>query len=162
MRHLRVIVCLLALLLVACEGTTFQSSVPAYPVRVVIDTKQGAFVHFQPTITGSYVVANRNGYFLDGTFVLPFGATDMCGYGGVLVYVDLFGFSAYDLACPYCAGRGMCRPCEIDGMYAICPDCGEEYDLASGSAVPQQGISHEALRRLNLMNSDGKLTVTQR
>lgn len=162
MRRHRIIVCLLALLFAACEGTTFQSSVPAYPVRVVIDTRVGAFVHFQPTSLGSYVTASRDGYFLNDAFVTALGSTDMYGYGGVVVYVDLYGYSAYDRACPHCAGRGMCNTCFINGMYAVCPECGEEYDLASGSAVPQKGISHEALRRLNLMNSDGKLTVTQR
>ena len=151
-----------ALLLMGCEGTTFQSSVPAYPVRVTIDTKQGAFVHFLPTSTGSHVVTNRDGYFLDGQFVLPLGVTDAYGYGGVVVVVDLFGYSAYDLACPYCAARGLCRPCTIDGIYARCAECGEEYDLLSGTAVPQHSISHEALRRLNIINSDGKITVTQR
>ena len=162
MRHIRIIVCLLSLFLVACEGTTFQSSVPAYPVRVVIDTKQGAFVHFQPTVTGSYITIDGDGYYMNGSFVLPLGATDMYGYGGIVVYVDLFGYSAYDMACPYCAGRGQCRPCTIDGIYATCPECGEKYDLASGSAVPQNGLSHESLRRMNLINSDGKLTITQR
>ena len=79
MRHIRIIVCLLSLFLVACEGTTFQSSVPAYPVRVVIDTKQGAFVHFQPTVTGSYITVDRDGYYMNGSFVLPLGVTDMYG-----------------------------------------------------------------------------------
>ena len=84
MRHIRIIVCLLSLFLVACEGTTFQSSVPAYPVRVVIDTKQGAFVHFQPTATGSYITIDRDGYYMNGSFVLPLGVTDMYGYGGIV------------------------------------------------------------------------------
>ena len=150
------------LLIPSCEGTSFKSSVPTYPVRVIVDTKVGAFVHFQPTALNAYVIANTDGYFLNGEYVLPFPVTDACGYGGVVVFVDLFGYSAYDLACPYCASRGRKQPCEIDGAFAVCPYCHEEYDLASGTATPQKGLIRESLRRLNIINSDGKLTVTQR
>ena len=150
-----------AVCLISCEGTSFQSSVPTYPVRVSIDTKVGAFVHFQETSLGEYVVANKDGYFLNGDYVLPFPVTDACGYGGVLVYVDLFGYAAYDLACPYCASRGLKQPCEINGAFAVCPNCHEEYDVASGTAAPQKGMIKETLRRLNIINSDGKLTITQ-
>jgi len=150
------------LILASCEGSNFSSSVPAYPVRVSIDTKMGEFVHFQPTSTGAYVVANKDGYFLNDKYVLPFPVTDAYGYGGVVVYVDLFGYSAYDLACPYCASHGLKQPCVIDGAFAVCPNCGEEYDLLSGAATPQKGHIHEPLRQLNILNADGKLTVTQK
>ncbi|MBQ3998624.1 MAG: hypothetical protein II644_04730 [Paludibacteraceae bacterium] len=145
----------------ACEGSSFRNSVPAYPVRVVVDTRSGAFVHFQPTNLNANVVVNRNGYFLNGEYVLPLGATDMYGYGGVVLFVSLYGYDAYDLACPYCALHGQKQSCTIDGFYAECDKCGEKYDLGSGYALPTQGLSHEALRRLNIINSDGKLTVTQ-
>ena len=36
------------MLMAGCENSTFQNSVPAYPVHVVIDTRMGDFVHFQP------------------------------------------------------------------------------------------------------------------
>jgi hypothetical protein len=49
----------------------------------------------------------------------------------------------------------------MDGMYARCPECGEEYELGSGYALPKNGISKEALRKLTIVNSNGKLTVTQ-
>lgn len=150
------------LLFASCEGTTFQSSVPAYPVRVIVDTKMGAFVHFQPTALNDHLVVNREGYTLNDQFVMPLGVMDMYGYGGVVVYVGLFGYTAFDLGCPYCAAHGACRSCTIDGIYAVCPECGEQYDLGSGYALPQKGISHEALRPLNLINSDGKLTITQK
>ena len=144
-----------------CENTTFRSSVPAYPVRVVIDTRVGAFVHFQPTSLGSHVVVNKDGYFLDDQWVAATSAMDAWGYGGVIVYVSSFGYNAYDLACPYCAEHGSCQACTVNGMNAVCPHCGEEYDLMSGTGVPQKGIAHEALRKLNIMNSDGRITVTQ-
>ena len=162
MQRLRLIVIALASVLCSCTDSSWYSSVPTYPVRVVIDTKMGEFVHFQPTATGAYIEVNKGGYFLNGKYVLPLPVTDAYGYGGVLVYVDLFGYSAYDQACPYCASKGQCNPCEIDGAFAICPVCGETYDLASGTAAPQKGRIKEALRRLNILNSDGRLTITQR
>lgn len=161
-RAVKIIVVLCALLLTGCEGTTFRSSVPAYPVRVVIDTRLGAFVHFQPSNLYSYLVVNKDGYFLNGTYIQDRAATDAYGYGGVLVYISMNGYDAYDLACPYCAGQGYCHPCEVDGFYATCPFCGEQYDLASGTAVPQHAIAHETLKPLNVMASDTKIVVTQR
>lgn len=149
-------------LLTECDGSSFRSSVPLYPVHVEIDTRVGQFVHFQPTVLGSHVVVNKDGYFMDGKYVLPVTAMDAWGYGGVVVYVSPFGYNAYDLACPYCAGRGSCQPCTVDGAHAVCAHCGEEYDLLSGTAVPVNGISREGMRMLNIINSDGKLTITQR
>ncbi len=147
--------------LCGCEGTTFRSSVPAYPVRVVIDTHKDAFVHFTPEAFSSYVVANKKGYFLNGKKVGEALATEAWGYGGVVVFVSMFGYDAYDLACPNCAEKGLKSPCEVNGGFGVCPACEEQYDLLSGTAAPQKGIAHEALRKLTLVNSDGRLTITQ-
>lgn len=157
------LILLLSLILCGCEGTTtFRSSVPAYPVRVVIDTRLGSFVHFQPTAMGSFVVANKEGYYLNNKWAGAASAIDAFGYGGVVVFVGAFGYDAYDMACPYCAEKGKCMTCEISSAFAECPKCGELYDLQSGMAAPQKGISHEAMRKLNIINSDGRLTITQK
>ena len=156
------IIVAITLVLTSCENTSFRSSVPVYPVRVIIDTRVGAFVHFQPTVLNSHIVINRDGYFMDGKYVLPVTAVDAWGYGGVVAYVGLNGYCAFDLACPYCAGRGSCSPCEVNAPFAVCPVCGEEYDLGSGIGLPQHGISKETLRPLKISHSDGKLTITKR
>lgn len=161
-RSRRLILFLAVMALSACEGTTFQSSVPTYPVRVVIDTRMGVFVHFLPTEFNAHVTVNRTGYWFNEQFALPVSAMDAWGYGGVVVFVGMNGYDAYDLACPYCAQRGGCHACAIDGIFAVCTECGEHYDLASGTAAPQKGLARETLRRLAIINSDGKLTVTQR
>jgi hypothetical protein len=148
------------MLLAACTGTS-QSSVPAYPVRVVVDTRIGSFVHFQPTALGSHVVVNKDGYFLDDKWVASTTVMDAWGYGGVVVFVSTFGYTAYDIACPYCAEHGKRTPCEINSVFAECPACGEIYDLVSGTAAPQKGIAHETLRPLWVVNSDGRITVSQ-
>jgi len=146
----------------SCEGTSFQSSVPRYPVRVIIDTDRAEFVTFKNPSATEYIILNREGYFLNGLFLRTRDVMDAYGYGGVVIYANMVGgMDAYDLACPYCAKRGTCSPCEVDGMYATCPLCGEEYDLASGTAVPTKGIANEYLLRLNLIRSGNKITVSQ-
>ena len=149
------------LMLCGCEGSTFQSSVPAYPVRVVINTKT-IYTDFFSENTYAYITVNQNGYYENGIFKQPVTVTDAWGYGGVVAYISLAGYVAFDLACPYCAEHGHKSPCEMDGIYAICPRCGEYFDIASGYAMPQKGISKEALRALNIIATEDKLTITQR
>lgn len=119
------------------------------------------FVDFLPTNTNAYITVTSEGYKENGKFVKLPTVMDAWGYGGVVAYVSMNGYVAFDLACPYCAGRGTKSPCEIDGIYAVCEHCGEQYEIGSGYAVPQKGISREALRRLGLMTSDGRITITQ-
>ncbi len=163
MRHsFQLIVSLLCLFgLCSCDGTSFQNPVPVYPVHVVVDTR-GLFVHFMETNQNAYITVDKNGYFENDVFVKSSDVTDAWGYGGVVVYVSMLGYVAYDLACPYCAGQSRKSPCYMDGIYAVCPHCGEQYELGSGYALPQKGISKYALRQLNIIQSDGKLTITQR
>ena len=162
MRRYGQLIGLLALVcLSACDGTSFQSSVPAYPVRVVINTKT-MFTDFMPENTNAYITVIQDGYYENGTFKQPVTVTDAWGYGGVVTYVSIAGYVAYDLACPNCAAHGHKSPCEMDGIYAICPRCGEQYDIGSGYAMPQKSISKEALRQLNIIVSEDKLTITQK
>ena len=163
MQRLGVIVlCLLSLVLCpSCKDTTFRSSVPTYPVRFSIDTRVGPFVHFANASQNEYVTLTEDGFRYNGEWVAARGALDAYGYGGVVVFLGMNGYNAFDLACPYCAARGSCQSCSIDGIFAVCPHCGEHYDLGSGIAAPQKGISNEYLRRYNLILSDGKITVSQ-
>lgn len=148
------------MLMVSCGETTFRSSVPLYPVRITIDTHTGPYVHFVPEAINTYVTIDRNGYHYNG-HDYALNATDMYGYAGVVVYINSFSeYTAYDLCCPNCAS--LCIPCEINGAFAVCPHCGEEYNLADGTAAPQHGIAHEYMLRLNVFNNGGRLTVSQK
>ncbi|MBQ7632473.1 MAG: hypothetical protein IJS82_06960 [Paludibacteraceae bacterium] len=151
------------LCLSACEDSGFRRSVPIYPVRVVMNTYL-EFTDFKESSFTDYVIVTPQGYFRKGktTAVKPLLSGEACGYGGVVTYVTTNGYEAFDLACPYCAGRGQKCPCEIDGIFAICPNCGEEYDLAAGIASPRKGISRESMLKLNVLFSGGTITVTQR
>lgn len=156
-----VIISLVLLSFIGCKDqNSFQSSVPRYPVSVTIDTKVGEFVHFNYPY--SYVLVDAAGYHFNGHVVQPLTVLDAYGYGGVAVYIDINGnYNAFDMACPYCAGRALLRPCIIDGIFAECPECGEEYDLGSGTAAPQKGIARESLLRLPLTNASGQIIVRQ-
>jgi nitrite reductase/ring-hydroxylating ferredoxin subunit len=153
--------CLAAILVTACKDqNSFQSSVPRYPVSVTINTNSGEFVHFNYPY--SYVLVDAAGYHFNGHVVQPLTVMDAYGYGGVVVYIDVNGtYNAFDMACPYCAGRALLRPCLINGIFAKCPECGEEYDLGSGTAAPQNGVARESLLRLQVNNSGGQIIVRQ-
>ena len=144
------------LTLTACDThTTYRSSVPSYPVNIRINTYEGTYVHFVHIYT--YLIVDEKGYHFNGQ-TMPRKETDRFGYAGVVVYIDGFGtYSAYDMACPHCVKQD--TPVEIDGMLATCPICGEEYDLGTGYATPQKGISNEALRRYDLIVSNGVITI---
>lgn len=153
---------LCVLVLGGCDdNTTFRSSVPMYPVRITIDTNVGPFVHFIPTASYSHIIVNEDGYFYDGEFIQKPLGMDAWGYAGVVVYINMMGgYDAYDLCCPNCVYEQ--QACKVDGPFATCPLCGEQYILGDGTAVPTKGIATEQLRRLNVMNSGGRLTITQR
>ena len=138
----------------ACDThTTYRSSVPSYPVNIRINTYEGTYVHFKPEYSYTYMIVDKDGYHFNGQ-TMPRKETDRFGYAGVVVYIDGFGtYSAYDMAC------SQDEPVEVDGMLATCPLCGEEYDLGTGYATPQKGISDEALRRYDLIVSNGVITI---
>ena len=144
------------LTLTACDThTTYRSSVPSYPVNIRINTYEGTYVHFVHIYT--YLIVDEKGYHFNGQ-TMPRKETDRFGYAGVVVYIDGNGnYGAYDMACPHCVKQD--TPVEIDGMLATCPICGEEYDLCTGYATPQKGISNEALRRYDLIVSNGVITI---
>lgn len=140
----------------ACDThTTYRSSVPSYPVNIRINTYEGTYVHFVHIYT--YLIVDEKGYHFNGQ-TMPRKETDRFGYAGVVVYIDGNGnYSAYDMACPHCVKQD--EPVEVDVMLATCPLCGEEYDLGTGYATPQKGISNEALRRYDLIVSNGVITI---
>ena len=142
----------------ACDThTTYRSSVPSYPVNIRINTNEGVYVHFVPENIYTFLTVDEKGCHFNGQ-TDPRLVTDRFGYAGVVVYIDGFGtYSAYDMACPHCVKQD--EPVEVDGMLATCPLCGEEYDLGTGYATPQKGISDEALRRYSLIVSNGVITI---
>ena len=117
------------------------------------------FVNFVPENVTTYLIVNKSGYSLNGTpLALP--VTDAYGFAGTVVYIDGFHpYGAYDLCCPHCLLQN--NPCTIDGFFAVCPECGEKYDMYSGNGIPTMGISREPLKQYQAIytESTGKLYV---
>jgi len=125
----------LVLTLTACDNTSTKSSVPDYPVRLDMDIT-AQYPHFIP----------ENGY-QTMTFIKKRHEGDYIGYGGLLVWVNATSqYCAADLACPKCLLPS--HPVEVNGLYAICPTCGEAFDLST-SAFPTTGIVNQPLKRYN-------------
>jgi len=133
----------------ACDSyTTFVSSVPSYPV------------HMELNILAEYPNFVPSGGIQALTFTERRYATEAIGYAGLLVYTAFDEqYHACDLCCPHCLKRD--KPVEVDGMFAHCPTCGEDYDISYGYATPSRGISKERLRPYYTSYSGGKLLVYQ-
>ena len=54
-------------------------------------------------------------------------------------------YHAADMCCPNCVNKT--KPVEVDGLYAVCPICGEAFDLSYGYAFPTKGITKYPLRQ---------------
>lgn len=151
-----------AMLLTGCERTNWRSSVPDFPIRLEINTTVGMYVNFVPENVTSYLIVDAGGFHLNG-ITQPLTVQDAYGYAGTVVYIDgVHPYGAYDLCCPHCVKRD--KPCIVDGMYAICPECGEEYDIYLGNGVPMHGIANEPLKQYKATYnaSTGKLFVGPR
>ncbi len=145
------------LLLISCENPNTRSAVPHYPVQLQINTNTGIFVHFKPDNIGSYVIVDDEGYHYQGQ-TWPRTTADIYGYSGVIIYVtNNRDYAAFDRCCPHCLQRFI--PVYIDGFFAVCPTCGEQYDLSYGYATPTKGISREALRRYEVFATSDRVTV---
>lgn len=133
--------------LTACEN--YVSSIPDMPV------------HLQLNLLTEYphLKNNPNQCVI---FEKPRLVSDRIGFGGVLVYSDFYGdFHAFDLACPYEAQTSVkVRPDSLGR--AICPQCGEVYDISLGTGIPTQGICREPLKRYVAREVNNVLYVSLR
>ena len=145
----RVVAIVSVLLLVcACETPSVVNPVPNYPVSMELN-----ILGEDPNCTSSNIGAHME-------FVVPRFPTERVGYAGVLLFVNFNEqYSAFDLCCPHCVERY--HPIEVNGMFAVCPVCGEEYDLSYGYGVPTQGIAKNYLKtyKCNYNSLTGKLVV---
>lgn len=146
-RHTPTLRLLLLLLLCSCSDPVFYSSVPSFPVQL------------QLNIWGEYNYFVQGSGFQTLCFTERRYETDFLGYAGLLLWIDMGDqYRAADLCCPHCLDRN--APVRVDGIYAVCDKCGEEYDLSFGVANPTKGISKEMLRRYTATFSNGRLTVS--
>ena len=142
----RVIFLAAAMVLLAGCRNEQQCDVPSCPV--VFDMHIASmYPHFVPD-NGFQTLEFREKRF----------AQDLIGYAGLLVWVDMEGkYNACDLCCPNCLD--VKRPVETDGIWAVCPVCGEKYDLSYGFAVPTEGRTRQSLRRYTARYGSGVLHI---
>ncbi len=143
-RHIICTGCLLSF--IGCEDTVYRSSVPTYPVEMRLNIA-GEYVHFVVDNPGQYL-----------TFTKPRFPNEAIGFAGILVCTGYDrAYYAYDLACPNCLSQS--QHLEIDGMFAICPLCGEQYEFYNGIGNPTQGIVRENLRKYQTTISGNYLHI---
>lgn len=117
----------------ACEDVNYRSSVPYAPVNytVYITREHPNFV----VENGFQTMTVTKRTFLE----------EYIGYAGLLIWVGMDNaYHAADLCCPHCVKRHL--PMIVDGLYAICETCGEEFDLSYGYGVPTRGITREPMK----------------
>lgn len=125
---------LVVMAMCSCQPVELVNPVPNYPVNLELNIT-AEYPHFTSDNVGSHLC-----------FYTPRYPNDRVGYAGVVafVYFDQ-AYCAFDLCCPNCLKRD--QPLTIDGIYAQCPVCGEQYDMSFGLGVPQRGISQHYLKR---------------
>lgn len=142
MKLLHVIIGSLGVLLFqSCEGP-YISPIPDYPVSMNLN------------LTANYPTF-KNSVGQQLYFTKPLKATDLVGYGGILVcsgiMLDDFGntqYFAFDLACPNEAKTAIRvaaitnRPGEVQ-----CPECETVYNVGFGMGEPVSGPSKHPLKR---------------
>ena len=116
-----------------CENINYLNPVPQVPVNYTLNITQ-EYPHFVPA-AGYQTMTITHSKF----------EKEYIGYSGLLIWIAMDGnYYAADLCCPNCV---MKKPVEIDGLYAVCPKCGEHYDLSYGYAFPTKGFTQYPLRK---------------
>ena len=123
-----------SLMLSACEMVNYRSSVPNVPVNYTL---------YITTEHPHFIVENG---FQTLTITASKYERESIGYAGLLIWTAMDGhYHAVDLCCPNCLKRN--KPVAVDGLFAICPLCDEQYDLSWGYAFPKTGKTKESLKK---------------
>ena len=123
----------LVFILLSCEDTNNMNPVSYVPVNYTLNITQ-EYPHF--VVDNGYNVMTITETRFDREYI---------GYAGLIVWIGMDGqYHAADLCCPHCLLKH--KPVEIDGFYAICPECEEHYDLSYGYANPTKGMTKFGLK----------------
>jgi len=128
----------------ACRNDA-KSNVPDYPVYIDVDI-QNEYPHFVPASPCQSL-----------TFLKKRYEHEAIGYAGVVVWINIQGeYRAADLCCPKCLLRD--KPVDVNGMDAICPTCGESFDLLN-YGFPNKGIADQPLKSYGVTYTGIKLHI---
>lgn len=120
-------------MLLSCENTNNMNPVSYVPVNYTLNITQ-EYPHF--VVDNGYNVMTITKTRFDREYI---------GYAGLVVWIGMDGqYHAADLCCPHCLLKH--KPVEVDGFYAICPECEEHYDLSYGYANSTKGMTKFGLK----------------
>ena len=136
-------------LLLGCEDFNNQNPVPYVPVSYTLKITE-EYPHFM--IDNGYKTMTITRTKFEREYI---------GYAGLLIWIGMDGhYHAADLCCPNCVNKT--KPVEVDGLYAVCPICGEAFDLSSGYAFPTKGITKYPLRQYQAIHNNSYAGYTLR
>ena len=136
-------------LLLGCEDFNNQNPVPYVPVSYTLKITE-EYPHFMID----------NGY-QTMTITKPRYNYEYIGYCGLLIWIGMDEkYHAADLCCPNCVNKT--KPVKVDGLYAVCPICGEAFDLSYGYAFPTKGITKYPLRQYQAIDNNSYAGYTLR
>ena len=136
-------------LLLGCEDFNNQNPVPHVPVSYTMNITS-EYPHF----------VIENGYQTLTITKAKFNY-EYVGYAGLLIWIGMDGdYHAADLCCPNCVNKT--KPVEVDGLYAVCPTCGEAFDLSYGYAFPTKGITKYPLEEYQATDNNSYAGYTLR
>jgi nitrite reductase/ring-hydroxylating ferredoxin subunit len=147
----RLLFCLLALALNACDKTHL-SSIPNSTVYLELDLTFEDKDLLPASACKIYTSQNIN------------SAVEKTGFGGVLVYHGIDGsgadaYYAFDAACPYEASRQVTVEIDSDHLHAVCPQCKSTYELLFGLGNRVSGPAREQLKPYRVSVGSNKIYV---
>lgn len=134
--------------LCACTDTE-KNYFPSYRVNLELDLTFEDKALNEQMAYKTYIVGQTSGL----------AASDMTGFGGVLVYHGLGGIAAYDLACPYEMKRTVRIEVAEDGIKAVCPQCGSEFGIFENAGAVLKGPATQGLKIYQTYQNGNKITV---
>ena len=123
---------------------------PSYRVNLELDLTFEDKALNEQMAYKTYIVGQTSGL----------AASDMTGFGGVLVYHGLGGIAAYDLACPYEMKRTVRIEVAEDGIKAVCPQCGSEFGIFENAGAVLKGPATQGLKIYQTYQTGNKIIVT--
>lgn len=146
MRRLFFLIGILSLF--ACTNSE-DNYFPSYRVNLELDLTFEDKALNEQMAYKTYIVGQTSGL----------AASDMTGFGGVLVYHGLGGIAAYDLACPYEMKRTVRIEVAEDGIKAVCPQCGSEFGIFENAGAVLKGPATQGLKIYQTYQNGNKITV---
>ena len=141
------VICALLSVLSSCDTNLNQiSPIPDAPVSYTLNILRDAPQLMTPGNSVVITEPNKQGQYI--------------GYSGLLICYGLDDkYYAFDLCCPHEHRRDI--RVEVDMIFAVCPECGSQFDVGFGSGFCNKGESKYPLKRYTVTRTGDYLRVTR-